>query len=158
MLHSFSQRVLTQESSSLRRLFVVGVVSVGMMVIAGLGISATSSDAVAVLGVPPVYAAINIDDTGLSDTGDAASLTTDTQLPQLVGNVIKAALGLLGVIFLILMVYAGFRWFLARGEAGEVKKAIDIIRDATVGLLIVLGSYALTGFVVDQLIKAAGTQ
>ena len=75
-------------------------------------------------------------------------------LPTMIGSVIKVVLGILGVIFLILVIYAGIKWMTAGGEAEDVKKAKDILRQAIFGLAITLAAYAITFFVVDRLTTA----
>ena len=89
----------------------------------------------------------------LDDTAgtDAAGYDTNTTVQGVVGTVITAVLSLLGVIFLILMIYGGFIWMLARGNESEVEKAQGIIRGAIFGLAIILAAYALTYFVVESL-------
>ncbi|KKR48602.1 MAG: hypothetical protein UT86_C0004G0088 [Candidatus Magasanikbacteria bacterium GW2011_GWC2_40_17] len=80
------------------------------------------------------------------------------QLEAVVGGIIEAALVLLGVIFLILMIYGGFKWMLARGESKEVDEAQDIIKRSIVGLIIVVAAYAITYFVVFYLTGASGIE
>ena len=60
---------------------------------------------------------------------------------------------LTGVIFLILSIYGGARWMLARGDSGAVTKAKDTIFNALTGLIVVFASYAIATFVIDQLTK-----
>ncbi len=76
------------------------------------------------------------------------------ELPKTVGRIIRTLLGLLGIIFLVLMVYAGFLWMTARGDDDAVTKAKDIIRNAIVGLIIIFIAYALTGFIINAVISA----
>ena len=71
-------------------------------------------------------------------------------------TVIKMALGLLAVIFLILMVYAGYLWMMARGNEDDVKKAKDIIIAAIIGLIIIVAAYSITYFVFNSLNSATG--
>ncbi len=85
------------------------------------------------------------------------AVTAGQALPQLVGRIVRIVLGLLGLIFLILMVYAGFKWMTARGEEGPVTEAKDTIRSAVIGLLIVFLAYALTGFIIDAIIRATAS-
>jgi hypothetical protein len=93
-----------------------------------------------------------LEQTGLGNgQGSAAA---GAQLPILVGRIIRVLLSLLGIIFLVLMVYAGFLWMTARGESDPVDKAKDIIRQAIIGLIIVFLAYALTGFIINSIIKA----
>lgn len=93
-------------------------------------------------------------DYGLSETAGAAGLTSfGTSLPGLVGNIIGTGLSLVGVLFFALMLYGGVMWMLARGNSEQEKKALDTITAAIVGILIVLGSYALTSFVFNNLMS-----
>ena len=71
-------------------------------------------------------------------------------------TVIKMALGLLAVIFLVLMVYAGYLWMMARGNEDDVKKAKDIIIAAIIGLIIIVAAYSITYFVFNSLNNATG--
>lgn len=72
----------------------------------------------------------------------------------IIGIVISAALGLLGVIFLVLIVYGGYIWMIARGDEAAVEKAKDTISRSIIGLIIVLAAYAITYFVIDKLITS----
>ena len=68
-----------------------------------------------------------------------------------VGLVISVALSLLGVVFLILMIYGGFVWMNSRGNEQDVEKAKNIIRNSIVGLLIVVAAYGITVFIGGNL-------
>lgn len=70
-----------------------------------------------------------------------------TSIPGAIGKILGAGLSLIGVLFLILMIYAGFRWMLARGNESEVEKAKHLIEAAIAGLIIVIAAYAITAFV-----------
>ncbi|MBI4779655.1 hypothetical protein HY797_04380 [Candidatus Falkowbacteria bacterium] len=76
----------------------------------------------------------------------------ETSLSQMIGVIIAAALALIGSIFLILMLYAGYNWMTARGEEEKVTKAKDTITRAIIGLIIVVGAYAIWSFVFSNLI------
>jgi cytochrome bd-type quinol oxidase subunit 2 len=56
---------------------------------------------------------------------------------------------LLGVIFLILVIYGGAKWMTSRGNQEEIKKAKNILISSIIGLLIVLVAYALTWFIFN---------
>lgn len=73
-----------------------------------------------------------------------------TDLSAVVGNVIKTMLSLVGIIFLILTVYAGYLWMTARGEDEQVSKAKEIIKSSIMGLFIVVSSYAITVFITSR--------
>ena len=77
-----------------------------------------------------------------------------SDLESIVGGLIQTFLGLLGVIFLVLAIYGGFLWMTARGDEKQVDKAKATIQAAVIGLAIVLGAYAITGFVINALVGA----
>lgn len=80
-------------------------------------------------------------------------VTDEFTLAEIMGVVISAALALIGAIFLALMLYAGYHWMTARGEEEKVEQAKDTINRAVVGLIIVVGAYAIWKFVFDELIN-----
>ena len=92
---------------------------------------------------------------GLGDTGyeagyDEAGLT-DVSVEDTTGKVIKMILGYIGVFFLLLTIYAGFVWMLARGNEQEIEKAKKILQNAIIGLIVVLFAYAITYLVASTL-------
>jgi uncharacterized BrkB/YihY/UPF0761 family membrane protein len=97
----------------------------------------------------PFSALADLTGAGLNATaGQALLATTPGQLPIIIGTIIKTALGLVGVIFLVLMVYAGFIWMIARGDEAKVEKAKDTIVNCIIGIVIVVGAYAITSYLV----------
>lgn len=94
----------------------------------------------------------------LQNTAANSPFSTEAQskttLPELVGKIIGIALSLLAAIFVLLMIYAGFKWMMARGEADDVKKAKETMINAVIGLVIIVLSYAITKFVVAGLTKS----
>lgn len=79
------------------------------------------------------------------------------ELTDTIGALIAALLSVLGVIFLLLIIWAGFKWMTAQGDPKEVTKAKDILITAVVGLIILLSAYAISTFVIESLTKATGT-
>lgn len=80
-----------------------------------------------------------------------AGYDPDLSLGQVVAIVIRGFLGLLGVIFIILIVLAGYNWMTAAGDEEKIKKATSTIRSAIIGLLIIIAAYAITYFVFQNL-------
>ena len=79
----------------------------------------------------------------------------NSSLMIVVGTIIQAALGLLGAIFIIIMVIAGYQWMTASGNEQKVEKALSSIKRAIIGLIITLSSWAIWTFIFDRLIKGA---
>ena len=69
-----------------------------------------------------------------------------------VGQLIGTVLAFVGVLFLILMIYAGLMWMTAGGNEQTVDKSKTLIINAIIGLVIVLAAYGLTSFVGNNLI------
>lgn len=84
----------------------------------------------------------------LEQAGQAAKYKTgdSAQLTDILSGVILTILSLLGVIFLIMILYAGIRWMTAGGREEVLSKAKDSIKQAIIGLLIVAGAYAISWF------------
>ncbi|KKR34904.1 MAG: hypothetical protein UT67_C0005G0016 [Candidatus Magasanikbacteria bacterium GW2011_GWA2_40_10] len=78
------------------------------------------------------------------------STATANTLSETVGKIIKIVLGLLGTIFLVLIVYAGFLWMTAAGEEEKVTKAMNILKTSVIGLVIILAAYSITYFVLSN--------
>lgn len=83
-------------------------------------------------------------------TGAGYEKATDTTLSETVGKYVRVMLSLVGTIFLALTVYAGFLWMTASGNEEQVTKATDIIKMATIGLIVALSAFPITAFVVSR--------
>lgn len=93
----------------------------------------------------------------MADVYGANSGSNVTNISQVIASIIQYALSFLGVIFLSLLIYAGFLWMTAAGDSEKITKAKDILQSSIIGLIIILSSYTITYFVLQNLTKAAGT-
>ncbi len=75
-------------------------------------------------------------------------------LKSTIGGIIRSALGFLGVIAVVIMLYGGFLWMTAGGKEEQVKKAQQVIVAGAIGLAIILSAWAITTFIVTELIGA----
>ena len=80
----------------------------------------------------------------------------DTDLMTIIGRIINVFLSILGVICLILFVYAGAIWMTAGGDDKKVDKAKKILTNTVIGLVITLSAYALSTFILNLLTDATG--
>jgi hypothetical protein len=76
--------------------------------------------------------------------------TTD-QLPTIIGRLIGVAIGFLGVVLLLYLLWGGFIWMTAGGDEKKVGKARDMIKNAIIGLVIIVAAYSIASYVVVQL-------
>lgn len=90
---------------------------------------------------------------GVKDTGAATGLISDPnniKMPaQILGIYINGILNILGVLFLVLVIYGGVLWMTAAGSEEKVRKAKAIIINAAIGLTIILLAKAITFFVLE---------
>lgn len=107
--------------------------------------------------------AMAVEDYGLSSAGFKAKLpgaTSETPLPPgiaqtkiqgAIGNLISTALLFVGVIFLVLIIYAGIMWMTSGGNEEKAGKAKKLIGAAVIGMVIIFGAYVITSFVIEQI-------
>ena len=81
----------------------------------------------------------------------------DADLVTIIGKVIGIALSVVGIVFLVLIIYAGYTWMTAGGDPKRVDKAKQILINATVGLVLTLSAYAISSFIINALSDAASS-
>ncbi|MBN1326019.1 hypothetical protein JW977_03525 [Candidatus Falkowbacteria bacterium] len=69
------------------------------------------------------------------------------EFAEVVAMVINLFLGLVGAMFVVLIIYGGFLYMTAAGTTEKVQKAKKIIIYAVIGLLIVAAAYSITYFI-----------
>jgi len=80
----------------------------------------------------------------------------ESSLAETIAGIIKVVLSVLGLIFIILIIYAGFLWMTSAGNEDKIKQAKGIIVSSIIGVAIVLAAYMITVFVIDNLLQATG--
>ena len=94
-------------------------------------------------------------DPGINAVNQEVGLST--QDPRVIAaRIINISLSLLAIIMLALVLYAGFLWMTAGGDAKKVDTAKAYLRNAIIGLIIILSSWALATFVITRLLDATG--
>lgn len=102
------------------------------------------------------YAA-NLKDAFLTPLFDAAGSkgagydTSVTGPEKMISTIITTVLSFIGVIFLVLAIYGGFIWMMARGNEEEVTKAKNIIQNAIIGLVVVIAAYGISWYIINAL-------
>ncbi len=83
--------------------------------------------------------------------GTTARTPVDTVL-----LIIEVLLSLLGVIALVVIIYAGVLWMTAGGNEDRVKEAKGLLRGAVIGGVIILGSYSIAQFIFSTIEGVTG--
>lgn len=78
-----------------------------------------------------------------------------SDLPTLIGNVLRALFGILGSIALLMFIYGGFVWLTSGGEAEKITTGKNTMVWAVLGIAIIFASFAIVTFVIDALTKRA---
>ena len=97
---------------------------------------------------------------GLKDTittkldttiGEQGAGLQSGDLSTTVANIISTMLGLIGIILVIVIIYAGFLWMTAGGNPEQVKKGQAWLKNGVIGVVIILMAYAITNFIISIL-------
>jgi len=90
--------------------------------------------------------------TNIAGQGGFQTDETKASTPIIIGTIIGAFLGFLGVTFIVILIIAGFEYMRARGNDEQIHKAISSIREAIIGLVIAMASYAIWNFIFRNII------
>jgi len=86
--------------------------------------------------------------------GDVKSSGLITKSPaEVVGGIIKAIIGMVGVILVVVLIYGGVLYMTSGGNEDKTKTAKKAITYGIVGITIIALAFAVTRFVLDALIK-----
>lgn len=118
-----------------------------------------SAATLAAVAVPAVALAqtstspLQLGETGIGYGAYTGLPTQDLRV--VIANIIRTAMGLLGIIAVLIVLYGGFKWMTAAGSDEKVGEAKKIITAGIIGLIIIITAYAIASFVVSSLITAA---
>jgi hypothetical protein len=107
------------------------------------------------LTVAPALASSAITNTEILPT----QVGTDLGLPEqdvrvTIARIIRIAMGMLGIIAVVIILIGGFTWMTAGGNDEKIAEAKKWIFSGIIGLAIILSSYAIATFVINSLISA----
>ncbi len=76
------------------------------------------------------------------------------ELPTTLASIINTILGLLGIVAVVLVLYAGFLWMTAAGNDEKIGTAKKILSAGIFGLIIIFSAYAIAQFALSKIIDA----
>lgn len=85
------------------------------------------------------------------NTGDDDITQAQGLLPQTLGLAVNALFALAGLVFVILIIYAGFLWMTARGNSKQVEDAEHLIRNSIIGIIVTFAAFSISWFVLLSL-------
>ncbi len=74
----------------------------------------------------------------------------------LAAKIIRVFIGFLGIIAVGLIVYAGFLWMTSEGDESQITKAKQVLKNAVIGLAIILLSFGIVTFILSKFLIATG--
>jgi len=92
------------------------------------------------------------DQFGLSYAAATGLSTQDIRVT--VAKIIRIALGLLGLVVLVIILYGGFVWMTAAGAPDKIEKAKKILINGVIGLVIILSAFAIVTFIINGLTQS----
>jgi type IV secretory pathway VirB2 component (pilin) len=93
---------------------------------------------------------------GASGSGDAGSvplynpLGADIGVAEFISRIIRMLIGFVGALALLMFVYGGVMWMTA-GDSKRVDTAKEILKNSTIGLLLIFFSYSIVSVVFSLL-------
>lgn len=79
-------------------------------------------------------------------------------IPEYVGGIINAVVGILGVVLVALIIYGGVLYMTSAGNEERTKTAKHVLTYAIVGIVIVFASYVIAKFVLTAVTTPASSQ
>ena len=73
---------------------------------------------------------------------------------ETVASILRVAMGLLGIVAVVIVLIGGFTWMTAGGNEEKVGEAKKWIFAGVIGLAIILSAFALSTFVINSLVSA----
>ncbi len=92
------------------------------------------------------------DKTGFSQSEQSIGDIEKTFYNKL-AQVVNIAIGFVGILAVIFIIYSGFKWMTAGGNDQTISSAKIGIKNAVIGLLIIFTSYIIVNFVITNLIS-----
>ena len=71
-----------------------------------------------------------------------------------VASILRTAMGLLGIVAVVIILIGGFKWMTAGGNDEQTGEARKWIFSGIIGLAIILSAYALATYVINSLVTA----
>jgi len=88
---------------------------------------------------------------GIQGFDEATMLAGNTDIRVIIARIIRAVLGLLGIITVGLIMYAGFTIMTAGGNEEKISRGKKIITNAVIGLIIIMSAFTIVQFVLNAL-------
>lgn len=101
----------------------------------------------------PTFASAATLNLGVTQFGSQTALG-NRPIQDTISNLINVALGFLGILSVLIILWGGFGWMTSGGDEKKVTAAKQRIVQGIIGLVIILSSWAIATFVINSLAGA----
>ena len=115
-------------------------------------LAAMSMMAPAAVFAQPVTPEVTSQDLGIQYGAATGLGSKDVRVT--VASIIRTAMGLLGIVAVVIILIGGFKWMTAGGNEEQTGEAKKWIFSGVIGLAIILSAYALATYVITSLVTA----
>jgi len=113
----------------------------------------------AALALPVFAQGINANDLGVNAIESGGGLKLGGgDVRQTAARIINVALGFLGIISVVIVLLGGFKYMISGGNEEKTTEAKNLIISGIIGLAIILSAWAITKFVISNLVTATQNQ
>lgn len=104
-----------------------------------------------VLALASIHTAFALD-IGSDEISNTIKLTSDNPI-KIAARIINFFMMFLGIIAVSLVIFAGFKWMTSNGNEENIDAAKKILKNAVIGLVIILSSWGIVTFILGRLIS-----
>ncbi len=69
-------------------------------------------------------------------------------VPEIISSILRAAIGIVGALALLVFIYGGFVWLTSGGDSAKVTQGKEAMKWTAIGLVVIFTSYGLVRFVI----------
>lgn len=130
-----------------------------MRFVMALAITFTIATTISTLVPLPVNAAgVSSVNCGNNDIFGCGGIGTETGLyardpKAIILAILKTAMGFLGLVAVVIILYGGFKWMTAAGNEEKVEEAKKLIGAGIIGLIIIITAYSIVTYVIQNLLR-----
>lgn len=100
------------------------------------------------LGLPQLASAQSVGDWGVNDFAAGGVKLGTRTLRETIAGIVNIALGFLGILATLLILFGGFTMMISGGNADKKKGGQNAAIAGAIGLIIVLTAYAISRFIL----------
>ena len=93
----------------------------------------------------------------ISECNIADDHAGSNDLMKTINTIISVVLGVLGILAVAYIIYGGFMFTTAAGDAAKTKKAREAIMYGVIGLVVALLAFAIVNFVLSSVFSSAAS-